>query len=100
MEVVGALLLAKVEAREAIVHVLADVRVHHVDQHGDAHAVRFVDERLERLWVAGARGRRKGVGDVVAKARVVGVLLHGHELHAVEALARDAGEHVAAEVVV
>ena len=41
---------------------------------------------------------RKKVGDMVAKATIVGVLLHCHDLDAVVAQLADAGEHVHAEV--
>ena len=50
--------------------------------------------RLELLRVTGAGGDGEGRGDVVAKGREVGVLLHRHELDRVVAQRRDARQHV------
>jgi hypothetical protein len=76
-EVVLAAPGAEVEAREPVVRVGRDVRVNDVEEDNDAAAVRLVDERLELLGRARARGDREGGGHVVAEGGVVGVLLRG-----------------------
>lgn len=74
-KVIGPFILAKVKACQTVLLVLADVRVHDVQQHEHARAVGFVDEGLELLWGAAAGSWGKGVGHVVAEAAIVWVLL-------------------------
>ena len=69
-----------------------------VQQHGQAEAVRLVDERLEVVGRAVPGGRREEVRHLIAEGRVVRVLHDRHQLHGVVAVALDAREHVAHEL--
>ena len=57
-----------------------------------------INQGLQLLGVTIATGHGEEAADVVAEAAVVGVLLHGHQLHTVVALGLDAGEDVGSEV--
>ena len=92
--------VAVVEHVEAVEHVLAGVRVHDVQQDGDAHAVRGVDQRFEVVGEAVARGGGEEGVDLVAEGGVVGVLHHGHELDGVVTELLDARERVVREFLV
>ncbi len=52
---------------KAIVSVAADVAVHDVQQHHQAHAVRCVNEALQVLWCTAAAGHSKGIRHMVSK---------------------------------
>mmetsp|Transcript_9850 Transcript_9850/g.28314 ORF Transcript_9850/g.28314 Transcript_9850/m.28314 type:complete len:381 (+) Transcript_9850:270-1412(+) len=56
-----------VEPVDAVHHVLGRMRVDDVKKHADAHAVGRVDEALERVGVAAARGGGEEVSHVVAE---------------------------------
>ncbi|KAI3492991.1 hypothetical protein L1887_42366 [Cichorium endivia] len=92
VEVVGA-----VKHVEAVEHILARVRVDNVEEYGDTHGMRNVDELLEVLGVAVPAAGGKEVGDLVAKRGVVGVLLDGHELDGVVAELLDTRQDVLCE---
>ena len=53
---------------------------------------------LELLWVATAAGHCKGVGHVVPKAGVVGMLLNCHQLDGIVAQLGNPGQHVVCTV--
>ena len=76
---------AAVKVIEPLGHVFDGVTVHDIEQHADAQPVRGVDEVFEILGRAEAVAGGEEGGDVVAEGAVVGVLLHGHELHEVVA---------------
>ena len=61
--------------------------LHEVHNHGNAQAVGFVNELLEFIGCAESAGGCKEVGDVIAETAVVGMLLNGHHLNAVVAVA-------------
>mmetsp|Transcript_38602 Transcript_38602/g.114640 ORF Transcript_38602/g.114640 Transcript_38602/m.114640 type:complete len:500 (+) Transcript_38602:1140-2639(+) len=83
---------------DAVDRVLRRMRVHDVHEHDKAEPMRLVNERLELLGSAAARGSCKEVGHVVAERAVVRVLLDCHDLDGVVAELADARQHVPAEL--
>lgn len=89
-----------VEVLDAVVHVVARVRVNEVDDDTQSHAVRLVDQVLEVVRCARARAHTKEARDMVTKATIVRVLLYGHQLNHVVACLLDAVQVVIGEVTV
>ena len=87
-----------VEEGESVALVPDGVGVHEVHDHQHPHAMRRVHEAHEVLGRAETRTRREEARHVVAEARVVGMLHHGHQLHHVVAGRLDARENVVAEL--
>lgn len=92
--------IAVVKHVKTVKDVLAGMRVHHVQQYGNTHAVCGVNQLLEVIWVAVAgRGCKEGV-DLVAKGCVVCVLHDGHELDCVVSQIANAWEGILGELLV
>ena len=70
------LVVGAVEVVQAFVRVLHRVAVDEVEQHAHAQAVGGVDQVLQFLRRAEARGDREEVADVIAERAVVRMLLH------------------------
>ena len=104
MSSLGALMevqvVAAVEHVQTIEHVLGCVAVHHVQQHGDSHAMCSINELLEVIWEAIATARRKEAVDLVAETGVVGMLHDCHQLNSVVAQVLDAGQDVLGKLLV
>ena len=74
------------------------MRVDEVHDDAKAHAMRGVDERLEVVGSAEARGRSEEGAHVVAEGAVIGMLHDRHELDDVVAGLLDAWKHLVAEL--
>ena len=94
---VEVLVVATVEHVQAVEDVLGGVRVHDVQQDGDAHAVGGVDEFFEVFGVAVAGGGGEEGVDLVAEGGVVGVFHHRHQLDGVVSQVSYPGEGVLGE---
>ena len=94
----GSLAAAEVEPGDPVLLVRARVAVDDVEDHEQPQPVRDVDEPLEVVRGAAARGHRERRGHVVAEGAVVGVLGDGHQLDRVVARPGDPGEDAVGEV--
>ena len=87
-----------VKAVDALGGVLNRMGMHQIQQHGQAKAVRLVDERLELVRRAVPGGRGEEVAHLIAEARVIRMLHDGHQLHGVVAVRLDARQDVRHEL--
>ena len=89
-----------VEHVETVKHVLRCVTVHHVQQDGNAHSVRSINELLQVVWKAVAAARSEEAVDLVSETGVVRMLHDGHQLYSVVSQVLDAREDVTGELLV
>ena len=80
---VEVLTVRAVKVIQPLRYIFNSVRVHHIQQHGEAHPVRRVDEVFEILRRTEAVAGGKERGNMVTEGAVVRVLLHSHDLHGV-----------------
>ena len=95
VEVVGV-----VEHVQPVRHILRRVRVNHVQQDCDTHAVCSVNQLLEFVRSAIATAGGEEAVDLVAERSVVGVLHDGHELDDVVSEVLDAWKYILCELLV
>src|SRR5688572_12958201 len=74
--------------------------MHQIEQHAQAEPMRDIDQMLQFLGRAEARGRREEVADVIAERSVVRMFLNGHQLDRVVTGLGDARQYVRRELIV
>lgn len=92
--------VAAIEHVQPIQHILGRVAVDDVEQDGDAHAVRGVNQLLQVVWESVAAAGREEAVDLVAKACIVGMLHDGHQLDDVVSQVLNPGEVVLRKLLV
>lgn len=95
VEVVGV-----VEHVQPVKDILRCVRVNHVEQDSDTHAVRSVNQLLELVRRAVAAAGSKEAVDLVAERSVVCMLHDSHKLNDIVAQVLDTREHILRELLV
>ena len=92
--------LSKIKSSDAVIDVARRVRVHDIEQHAHAQAVRLVDQVLQVFRRPASRRHRERTRDVVAEGSVVRVLHHRHELHGVVPTGGDSRQNIIGELAV
>ena len=92
--------VATVKLVQPVQNVLASVRVNDIEQDGDAHSVRGVDQLLQLLGGSISAGSREERSDLVAERCIVCVLLDRHQLDDVVSEPLDSRQDVRGELLV
>ena len=93
-------ILARVAGKVAqpLVLILHGMAVYDVHDHGNAHRVSLVDERLQFLRRAETAAGSEETAHMIAETAIVRVLLHCHNLYAVVTLMSYARQYIVAEL--